>query len=599
MTQSANTLLFLTFLGVICSFKASDEGWSYYKPNGPDTWSSNYPQCGGPQQSPVNIIPIQVKYDGMDELKIQYQNDTALNLSYKGKAIRGAVLSDAFVVTGAGLEANFRLKEFHFHVGSQNSRGSEHQISGKAFPMEVQLIHYDIIGQSSRALVLSVLFTLQNKDNLALNGIISRLQNCSCKGDSIIIPSFSVKSLLPKDITQFYRYSGSLTTPQCNDSEWLLFHETAPISERQLKTFREVHRDSPQSESPAHLVDNFRPVQPLNKRIVKRNFDHLQFHCGKKSVTTADCRQTVTGHDVFYEVEVQPCTLPVSINFRISVPVLGFEYSKTLFEDQRIPIPIANLNYGATTEMHFHSNGPRAGYLHVTVYQAPLSASQESNKTKVIDEYFQVNGVCQRANCSVDSWDKHWCTSTIGFGNDSLSIGFSSVINDPCRSSSMMVKIYRQDSEKKWTLTGIQNLVDKQTCTVNLTKSIVVKEDRNVVRSRRDVTMETRWSVVTMDAHIDKIPDLSLNFMLFFQTTYNGGHYLIFNESYIYPSGYCNSPKPGSKTGRKVAIGVSVVLVMLLIIGITGVLLYRNRKAYFGHRPALVDEIDIQDADTL
>lgn len=277
MTPKTNALLFLTCLMVICSFVVSDDGWSYYKPNGPDTWPAKYSQCGGPRQSPINIIPIQVNYDGMGDLKIQYPNDTALNLSNNGKAIHADVLSSkAFAVTGADLKADFRLKEFHFHVGSQNSRGSEHKISGKAFPMEVHLVHNGVIGQSSRTLVLSVLFTLQNEDNPALNGIINKLPNCSYKGESIHIPSFSVKSLLPKDTAQFYRYSGSLTIPHCNDSEWLLFHETVPISERQLESLRKVYRDSPKSESPAHLVDNFRPVQPLNNRIVKRNFS--RFH---------------------------------------------------------------------------------------------------------------------------------------------------------------------------------------------------------------------------------------------------------------------------------------------------------------------------------
>lgn len=73
--------------------------------------------------------------------------------------------------------------------------------------------------------------------------------------------------------------------------------------------------------------------------------DHSQFQCGKKSSTTSDCRQTVNGHDVFYEVKVQPCTLPVSFNFSISVPVLGFEFSKTLYKDQKIPIAIGKYKW--------------------------------------------------------------------------------------------------------------------------------------------------------------------------------------------------------------------------------------------------------------
>lgn len=47
---------------------------------------------------------------------------------------------------------------------------------------------------------------------------------------------------------------------------------------------------------------------------------------------------------------------------------------------------------------------------------------------------------------------------------------------------------------------------------MNLTRSIVLKEDRSVVRSRRDVPMETRWAIVTLNARIEENSDQSLNF---------------------------------------------------------------------------------------
>jgi hypothetical protein len=117
------------------------------------------------------------------------------------------------------------------------------------------------------------------------------------------------------------------------------------------------------------------------------------------------------------------------------------------------------------------------------------------------------------ANCSTDSWDKHWCTTTIGYNNDSLLIGFSSILDSPCSSAIMKVKIYRY-SRKKWTLTAVTDFVDKQSYVANLTRSIVVQDRRDVVRSRRDVTMATRWSVMTLDAHIEKNSDQSINFMV-------------------------------------------------------------------------------------
>lgn len=42
------------------------------------------------------------------------------------------------VVKGGPLEGSYRLKQFHFHWGQKQSRGSEHTVDGKPFPGEVR-----------------------------------------------------------------------------------------------------------------------------------------------------------------------------------------------------------------------------------------------------------------------------------------------------------------------------------------------------------------------------------------------------------------------------------------------------------------------------
>lgn len=48
-----------------------------------------------------------------------------------------------------------------------------------------------------------------------------------------------VKHFLPRDLAGFYRYEGSLTTPDCNEGiVWTIFTNTIPISEAQVsKTY--------------------------------------------------------------------------------------------------------------------------------------------------------------------------------------------------------------------------------------------------------------------------------------------------------------------------------------------------------------------------
>ena len=40
-------------------------------------------------------------------------------------------------VTGGELPGTYKLEQFHFHWGSDDSKGSEHKVDNKAYPLEV------------------------------------------------------------------------------------------------------------------------------------------------------------------------------------------------------------------------------------------------------------------------------------------------------------------------------------------------------------------------------------------------------------------------------------------------------------------------------
>ena len=50
------------------------------------------------------------------------------------------VRGEALEVSGGGFVDTYRLNEFHFHWGQDSSRGSEHTINGKAYPLEVRAL---------------------------------------------------------------------------------------------------------------------------------------------------------------------------------------------------------------------------------------------------------------------------------------------------------------------------------------------------------------------------------------------------------------------------------------------------------------------------
>ncbi|KIY98548.1 Carbonic anhydrase [Monoraphidium neglectum] len=88
--------------------------------------------------------------------------------------------------------------------------------------------------------------------------------------ESITCPTFiDPRQLLPRPGTAYIRYSGSLTTPGCNEGvEWYVMLETVPVTPEQVLAFGQYVSGG------KSLAQNSRPVQPLNGRA----FD-LQYDC--------------------------------------------------------------------------------------------------------------------------------------------------------------------------------------------------------------------------------------------------------------------------------------------------------------------------------
>ena len=91
------------------------------------------------------------------------------------------------------------------------------------------------------------------------------------KGDAATVSSLSLANFLPSgpsSTLHYYRYSGSLTTPGCYESvTWTVFHEPLAISESQMSFFRSL-----EFKDGNPMVNNFRPVQPLNDRRISASY---------------------------------------------------------------------------------------------------------------------------------------------------------------------------------------------------------------------------------------------------------------------------------------------------------------------------------------
>ncbi|XP_061189921.1 carbonic anhydrase-like [Saccostrea echinata] len=269
---------------------ASEVAWTYGETNGPTQWRNSYPICGLTSQSPINLPDTEDMIFDPSLKPFQFSGfinpqDYKLKVLNNGHTVKVSVEEGNLMVEGGGLPGRYKTAQFHFHWGRDNTQGSEHLYSGTRYPMELHVVNYnEKYGNLSNAAsqagdglaVLGFFFVPNgNTDNSALTTLLNKFNDVKTKGSMTELTGFNIGFMLPLssgNADRFYRYSGSLTTPPCFESVvWTIFENTIPISDSQLGMFRMLQEDdTPNSDHV--IVDNFRPVQALNGRQVRKSF---------------------------------------------------------------------------------------------------------------------------------------------------------------------------------------------------------------------------------------------------------------------------------------------------------------------------------------
>ncbi|RUS78687.1 hypothetical protein EGW08_013542, partial [Elysia chlorotica] len=193
----------------------SKHHWSYKGPEGPTSWPLHYSHCGGKRQSPIDVPLAHCQFDRdlspflLDHFEAAsgLTGDYVLNVTNNGHAASVRVNHDRMRVRGGGLPGSYKTAEFHFHWGGADDRGSEHSLDGRKFPLEYNVYI------SPPAPPVTVLFP----------------------GEHQLVDQFRLRYLLPRDLSRYWRYDGSLTTPYCFESvTWTLFEQPQKISTSQV-----------------------------------------------------------------------------------------------------------------------------------------------------------------------------------------------------------------------------------------------------------------------------------------------------------------------------------------------------------------------------
>lgn len=220
--------------------------WSYAGDTGPDHWaalSADNAACSrGERQSPIDIHDADLIRVNLDPIAFHYQA-SAFSVIDSGHTIR--------VLPGTGnsldiMGRRFELVEFQFH------HPSETRIDGKAYALEIELIHRDAQGRTA---IVSLLGQLG-----APQPVVQRVwDNLPLERHDVVLAAkpLNLQDLLPAS-PDYYTFMGSLTTPPCTgDVLWMVMKQPITLSQDQLDILERLY--------PA----NARPVQALGGRLIK------------------------------------------------------------------------------------------------------------------------------------------------------------------------------------------------------------------------------------------------------------------------------------------------------------------------------------------
>uniref|UniRef100_A0A8C1WYP4 carbonic anhydrase n=1 Tax=Cyprinus carpio TaxID=7962 RepID=A0A8C1WYP4_CYPCA len=253
--------------------------WGYGSNDGPEKWAESFPIANGPRQSPIDIVPTQAQNDpSLKQLKLKYDPATAKGILNNGHSFQVDFTDDdnSSTLAGGPVTGIYRLRQFHFHWGSSDDKGSEHTIAGTKFPCEVMRLSLSHTITPSTTLQLKkpsfyCVVVLIGSANPRLQKVLDALDDIRSKGRQTTFTNFDPKTLLPASL-DFWTYEGSLTTPPLLESvTWIVLKDTISVSPAQMAKFRSLLFTS-EGEAPSCMADNFRPPQPLKGRKVRASF---------------------------------------------------------------------------------------------------------------------------------------------------------------------------------------------------------------------------------------------------------------------------------------------------------------------------------------
>lgn len=159
----------------------------------------------------------------------------------------------------------YYFKYINFHLGYQDANGSEHQIDGQTYPIEMQVVHQQNTAKYLQSyLIISYFFELRNMYYWGFKKLLEvALLAVKQPYSKIPVKPFPLKELVYTPSFSYYTYNGSSTTsPYEENVLWAVSAMPLPICNNQLNVFKKLCKKE------KSLRNNFRDIQENNFRAV-------------------------------------------------------------------------------------------------------------------------------------------------------------------------------------------------------------------------------------------------------------------------------------------------------------------------------------------
>lgn len=207
------------------------------------------------QQSPINLTDPYVTDFGKRGLQIKWKQSAHGKIKKDEHGVQVEFSADErqFVLLGA---KKFHLVQFHFH------HPSEHWIDGQQQTMELHVVHQNV--DDGQRVVLGI-FIEPSATVKKVPSLVPQIKTFFGDSDPVLAGQISTNPLdwLPADTSLYYRYEGSLTTPDYDENvSWAIFKEPLFLPKVELialiKIFKHPAR-LPQAVNRRFVLANFKP----------------------------------------------------------------------------------------------------------------------------------------------------------------------------------------------------------------------------------------------------------------------------------------------------------------------------------------------------